>query len=187
MEVTRKARREMREQAGHGGRVPPVIPIDGRDEYLTAVGIGRVVAFMFYSFLPALLTVWTFRQAVGAFSEPAALVSALSLLLTLEIPLGWLVFNGLLPGTSGAYAFPFSETELAMGVLVLLLLPVGLLLGPIGLTIYRVAIGVLLLAVIWLYFALKTVISRQVCWEALAVTMLPTLMLIMQAVRHSHP
>lgn len=182
MEVTRKARREMRERTGHGGRVPPVIPLDGRNDYLTAVGIGRMVAFLFYSLLPALLSMWTFQQAAGMFSGSAALVASLGLLLTLEIPLGWLVFQGLLPGTSGAYAYPISETELTGGVLVLLLLPVGIVLGPVGLLVYRVVMGVLLLGVIWLYFALKTVISRRVCWEALAVTMLPTFMLILQAV-----
>ena len=141
---------------------------------LSAIAIGKSLAFVLYSYPLALVTVIATDFFLGGWlTDTNRLPVFLGTLSLAGLALLGVVIAGVLPGTDGRHAKPFSERQAALVIQVASLLPWVFEYDPVIRYWFSWILNGTLVFVVLTFFVVKSVLSRSPRFEVLLTLVLP--------------
>jgi len=141
---------------------------------LCALALGRTVAFLIYSLLVwVICTVVIFIVLPQRLDDRVQGIVVITMILTLEGALLFLVAKGWMPGTKSTLAPGFSETQFITAANILAALSLLIHGMSIGGDAFRWVINAFILVCVLVFFVTKSVVSKKVRIRVLAGGILP--------------
>lgn len=155
---------------------------DDYGDRLSAIAIGKTIAFVIYSYPTFLITVIATDHFLGEYlTDDTRLPVFIGMLVLTGIALMSAVIAGILPGTDGRHSKAFSERQAATGIQVVSLLPWLLEYDPVVRYWFSWILNGTLVFTVLTFFVVKSVVGRSLRFGVLLGLLMPAAQVALSA------
>lgn len=152
----------------------PVPSLDDYENWVSAIALGKTLAFLFYS----VLTVFVVSGSLTILSEMYNLavgdIAATAVMIVAEGCVLWLIIKGYAPGSKVQVPQPFSEQQIAIGFNVLGAIA-GVLEWDAPIVIFGKVVNGALVLFLAVFFVTKSVLGRRIRYRLLFGLVVPVI------------